>query len=72
MLSLYEKYDSIAGVVGWLDLASPEFGKQYARFRKHKGFVGFQPMLQDLPDQWLLQTQVKSQQLIIQLMGNES
>ncbi|OPA80955.1 hypothetical protein BVG16_00995 [Paenibacillus selenitireducens] len=58
MLSLYEKYDSIAGVVGWLDLASPEFGEQYAKFRKHKGFVGFRPMLQDLPDPWILQTQV--------------
>lgn len=66
MLSLYEKYDSIAGVVGWLDLSSPEFGEQYAKFRKHKGFVGFRPMLQDLPDQWILQTQVmKNLELVV-------
>lgn len=66
MLSLYEKYDSIAGVVGWLDLDSPEFGEQYAKFRKHEGFVGFRPMLQDLHDQWILQTQVmKNLELVV-------
>ncbi|OGX68159.1 MAG: hypothetical protein A2189_04000 [Paenibacillus sp. RIFOXYA1_FULL_44_5] len=58
LLSLYDKYDSIAGVVGWLDLDSPQFEEQYAKFRKHDGFVGFRPMLQDLPDSWILRPQV--------------
>ncbi|MGO4269431.1 amidohydrolase [Paenibacillus sp. TAF58] len=58
LLSLYEKYESIAGVVGWLDLDSPQFGEQFAKFRKREGFVGFRPMLQDLPDPWILRPQV--------------
>lgn len=58
MLSLYEKYDSIAGVVGWLDLDSIDFPKHYRRFRRHPGFIGFRPMIQDLPDSWLLRPTV--------------
>ncbi|MCY9668663.1 amidohydrolase family protein [Paenibacillus alginolyticus] len=58
LLSLYDEYESIAGVVGWLDLDSPQFSEQYAKFRRYKGFVGFRPMLQDLPDSWILRPQV--------------
>ncbi|TXK85077.1 amidohydrolase family protein [Paenibacillus sp. N3.4] len=58
LLALYEEYESIAGVVGWADLDSPLFGEQYAHLRKHKGFVGFRPMLQDLEDSWILRPQV--------------
>lgn len=58
MLSLYDQYDSIAGVVGWLDLDSPEFPEHYARFKERDGFVGFRPMLQDLPDPWILRPRV--------------
>ncbi|WP_214628421.1 amidohydrolase family protein [Paenibacillus agaridevorans] len=58
MLSLYEEEESIAGVVGWLDLDSEEFEQHYQTFRGHKGFVGFRPMLQDLPDGWILQGRV--------------
>ncbi|MCR8636848.1 amidohydrolase family protein [Paenibacillus radicis (ex Xue et al. 2023)] len=66
MLSLYEKYDSIAGVVGWLDLDSPDFANHYTRFRKHKGFVGFRPMIQDLPDPWILRkTVMDNLQLVV-------
>ncbi|GFZ79560.1 hydrolase [Paenibacillus marchantiophytorum] len=58
LLSLYEEHDSIAGVVGWLDLDSPQFPEQYAKLRKHQGFVGFRPMLQDLEDDWILRPRV--------------
>ncbi|UKS28689.1 amidohydrolase family protein [Paenibacillus sp. HWE-109] len=58
LLSLYEEHDSIAGVVGWLDLDSPHFPEQYAKLRKHRGFVGFRPMLQDLEDDWILRPRV--------------
>lgn len=58
LLSLYDKYDSLAGVVGWLDLDSPGFAEAYADFRKQEGLVGFRPMLQDLPDPWILRPQV--------------
>ncbi|MDF2959186.1 MAG: amidohydrolase [Paenibacillus sp.] len=58
MLSLYEKHDSIAGVVGWLDLDSPDFPEHYNKFRRHPGFIGFRPMIQDLPDPWILRPTV--------------
>ncbi|TBL69942.1 amidohydrolase family protein [Paenibacillus thalictri] len=58
MLSLYDSYDNIAGVVGWLDLDSPDFPAHYNRFRGHEGFVGFRPMIQDLPEPWILRPQV--------------
>ncbi|WP_246079342.1 amidohydrolase family protein [Paenibacillus piri] len=65
MLSLYESYDSIAGVVGWLDLDSPDFPVHYNRFRRHEGFVGFRPMIQDLPDPWILRpTVMKNLELV--------
>lgn len=60
LLELSKDYDFIAGVVGWLDLESPDFPKQFARFRRHRRFVGIRPMLQDLEDdRWILRPQVK-------------
>lgn len=59
LLELAAKDDTIAGVVGWLDLESPEFPQQFARYRKNRKFVGIRPMLQDLADdQWILRPQV--------------
>ncbi|SEN82051.1 amidohydrolase [Paenibacillus sp. OV219] len=58
MLSLYEQEESIVGVVGWLELDSDEFPLHYSNFRRHKGFVGFRPMLQDLPNGWILRPRV--------------
>ncbi|KAB7707227.1 amidohydrolase family protein [Bacillus aerolatus] len=59
LLSLYERYDWICGVVGWLDLASPSFPKQLQSIMKQPGIVGLRPMLQDIEqNDWILQDQV--------------
>lgn len=58
MLQLAERESSIVGVVGWLDFASDTFERDYERLREHPYFVGVRPMIQDLPDGWMLQEQV--------------
>lgn len=59
LLSLYERYDWIYGVVGWIDLSSPAFPKQLDSLMKRPGIVGLRPMLQDLENSdWILQEQV--------------
>ncbi|USK36657.1 amidohydrolase family protein (plasmid) [Bacillus sp. F19] len=61
LLRLYEQNDFIAGVVGWLNLESANFEKEYKRLKSHKGFVGIRPMLQDLEDdQWILRPEVNN------------
>jgi L-fuconolactonase len=46
MLELADRSERIAGVVGWIDLTSPEFAEQYRRFKQHPKFVGFRVMIQ--------------------------
>jgi L-fuconolactonase len=59
LLGLAEKYDFIAGVVGWLDLESEQFEQDFARYRKTAKFIGLRPMLQDLNDDgWICRPQV--------------
>lgn len=58
MLQLAEQVPTIVGVVGWLDFASDAFEPAYERLREHPYFVGVRPMIQDLPDGWMLQEQV--------------
>lgn len=48
MLSLCEQTDTIAGVVGWLDLESPSYREDYARLRQNRFFKGIRIMLQDI------------------------
>lgn len=61
LLDLAGHDDSVAGVVGWLDMEDPEFPAQLERYRKNPKFIGLRPMLQDLPDdQWILRPQVLS------------
>ncbi|MBI1321909.1 amidohydrolase family protein [bacterium] len=40
----------VKGVVGWVDLASPDCGDQLARMRQHSRFVGVRHVVQDEPD----------------------
>jgi L-fuconolactonase len=59
LLDLAERYDFIAGVVGWLDLESPDFPAHFARYRQNAKFVSLRPMLQDLQDDaWIIRPQV--------------
>ena len=48
MLSLCERTDTIAGVVGWLDLESAGCREDYARLRHNRFFKGIRIMLQDI------------------------
>ncbi|MBP1993901.1 amidohydrolase family protein [Paenibacillus eucommiae] len=58
MLQLADNEETIAGVVGWLDMEAESFGQQLNHYRKHPKFVGIRPMIQDLPTEWLLQDRV--------------
>jgi L-fuconolactonase len=42
--------NTIAGVVGWVDLAAPECGRQLEHARRHPKFVGVRHGVQDEPD----------------------
>ena len=68
LLTLFEKYDWIAGVVGWLDFSSVNFQQNFEVLLRHPGFVGVRPMLQDLhEDDWILRPDVlKNVELLVQ------
>lgn len=59
LLELAAGHDFIAGVVGWLDLESEDFGEQLAALKRRPKFVGLRPMLQDIADErWILRPRV--------------
>jgi L-fuconolactonase len=59
LLELAASDESIAGVVGWLDMEAPDFAAQFERFRRNPKFIGLRPMLQDLEDdRWILRPAV--------------
>jgi L-fuconolactonase len=59
LLGLAAENEFIAGVVGWLDLESPDFARQFDHYRKNPKFIGLRPMLQDLPDDaWIARPSV--------------
>jgi L-fuconolactonase len=66
LLSLYQKYEFLAGVVGWLDFEASNFKQEFERLLEFPGFVGVRPMLQDIEDDdWILRpTILKNIQLI--------
>jgi L-fuconolactonase len=50
-LGLAEQYPFIAGVVGWVDLASGACEEQLLEFKAHPKFVGVRHITQDEPDE---------------------
>lgn len=59
LLDLAAQYDFIAGVIGWLDMDSPDFPRELELYSKKPKFLGIRPMLQDLPDDaWILRPRV--------------
>lgn len=50
VLGLAERHEFIAGVVGWVDLASPQCEEQLLEFADHPKFVGVRHVTQDEPD----------------------
>jgi len=51
LLAMAEEYDFIRGVVGWVDLRSPNVEAQLERFRDRKKLVGVRHVVQDEPDE---------------------
>jgi L-fuconolactonase len=50
LLELAGEHDFIRGVVGWVDLCSPELASQLERFAQHPKLVGVRHVVQDEPD----------------------
>lgn len=50
LLELAERNAFVAGVVGWVDLCSPEAGAQLERFARHRRLVGVRHIVQGEPD----------------------
>jgi L-fuconolactonase len=49
-LGLADQHPFIAGVVGWVDLTSPDCEEQLVALRRHPKFVGVRHVTQDEPD----------------------
>jgi L-fuconolactonase len=59
LLDLAAGHNSIAGVVGWLDMDEANFPAHFEQYRKNPKFIGLRPMLQDIPDdRWILRPKV--------------
>lgn len=59
LLQLAESSGFIGGVVGWLDLESPNFPDDLESYLQNRYFVAVRPMLQSLPeDDWILRPRV--------------
>ena len=50
LLELADRHPFVAGVVGWVDLRSPEARAQLQRFAAHPRLVGIRHIVQDEPD----------------------
>lgn len=50
VLGMAEENDFLAGVVGWVDLASEQCEEQLLEFKEHPKFVGIRHVTQDEPD----------------------
>ena len=56
LLSIAEETDWIAGVVGWVDMESPDAITDLERLAKSSLFKGIRPMIQEIKnDEWILQ-----------------
>jgi L-fuconolactonase len=60
LLELSDRFDWIAGVVGWVDLANPAAaGKQLERFTRHPKFKGVRHLIMvDSDPDWLIRPEV--------------
>lgn len=50
VLALAERHEFIAGIVGWVDLASEQCEQQLCEFKESSKFVGIRHITQDEPD----------------------
>lgn len=59
VLGLAEQHDFLAGVVGWVDLASDDCQRQVEEFVAHPKFVGVRHVTHDEPDDdWIVREEV--------------
>tara|TARA_R110002049_G_scaffold262589_2_gene438668 strand:+ start:16748 stop:17593 length:846 start_codon:yes stop_codon:yes gene_type:complete len=55
ILKIADDTDFVSGVVGWVDLSSPEAPDTLARLNENPNLKGIRPMIQDIPDHnWML------------------
>lgn len=54
LLDLSNENESIAGVVGWIDIEDPNYQSQFSQFEKQPKFIGFRLMIQDMPDETVI------------------
>ncbi|MEK4350003.1 amidohydrolase family protein [Paenibacillus sp. FSL R5-0475] len=70
LLSLCETHDSIAGVVGWLDLEQDNFAETFELLRKYPHFIGLRLMLQSIDaDEYLQRPHVIHHLKWLETMG---
>src|SRR5262249_52603839 len=50
LLQLAAEHDIIKGVVGWVDLRSPQLAAQLEKYSRHSKFLGVRHVVQDEPD----------------------
>ncbi len=50
LLALADRHPLIKGVVGWVDLCSPDVGRQLDAYAKHPALVGVRHVVHDEPD----------------------
>ncbi len=50
LLDLADQSKIVKGVVGWIDLCSPELSQRLEKFRNHTKLCGFRHIVQDEPD----------------------
>ncbi len=69
-LQLADEHDWIAGVVGWVDLASPDCAEQLAEFQAQPKFVGVRHITQDEPDDnFILRPEILRGMKVLQRAG---
>jgi L-fuconolactonase len=69
-LGLSERHDFLAGVVGWVDLASEACEEQLAELRRHPAFVGVRHITHDEPDDdWVVRDTVRRGLRVLERQG---
>ena len=59
LLEIVSKSDVIAGVVGWVDLTSPDLGHDLDKLQRDPKFKGVRPPIEAEPDDaWMLRRDV--------------
>ena len=70
MLDLAGATPSVAGVIGWVDLGTPEAAQRIARLGTRPKLVGLRPMIHDIADpRWMLSVELEPAYAAIEATG---